>query len=130
MNQAGLIRIRTCMACGAQELTNAAGMARHAAACKPDRAYMRRRRAGKCVRCGKPSLPYVLCERHRFESSLRYALNRGARYGLFVKSYEGRGVLYAMGNEHARVGIRGFQKHQGRGRAPRGFFPFVAAYLQ
>lgn len=107
-------------------------MAKHADACKPDRVRVIRRRKGRCIDCGKPSLPYTRCQTHRFRKSLYYCLNRGARYGLFVKSYpEGKTTpYYSIGDPNAKVGKRGFNKTPWRGGAPRGFFPFVEAYLR
>lgn len=128
MGQHKIVKLRTCLDCGAQETTDADGLARHA--CEPDPAWMRRRRRGRCTRCGKPCLPYAQCARHRLEGRLRYALNRGARYGLFIKSYEKNRVLYALGDERAQVGTRGWYHTSPGSRPPRGFFTYVQALLR
>ena len=132
MGQHKVIALRVCLKCGAQETTDAEGMARHASECTPDRARVIRRRRGRCIDCGKPSLPYVKCPTHRFQSRLTRILNRGADYGLFVKSFKAddRHAYYEMGDEHAKVGQRGFYNTRWGGGAPRGFFPFVQAYLR
>ena len=130
MGQHKLVRFRICSHCGAQETTDAAGIALHL--CQPDprgkqaawRARMRRQ--GRCMKCGRRCLPYTECSDHRFTRRLRYALSRGVRYGLFVRPEKG---YYAMGDEHAKVGVRGWYKTNWGGRAPRGFYGYAQAIL-
>lgn len=131
MGQHKAVRLRACSYCGAQETTDADGMARHV--CKPDQLgkqhawRMRMRRQGRCTKCGKKCLPYTECAEHRFARRLRYVLNRGVKYGLFVSPQRG---YYAMGDENAKVGVRGWYKTDPGGRAPRGFYAFTEALLR
>ena len=124
MGQHRFVRFRVCLQCGAQETTDAAGLARHD--CRPDSARTIRRRKGLCVVCGKKALPWTKCAYHRLADRVRYTLERGVKHGLFKKV--GRGT-YMMGDEHAVIRWNHTADGGWSGRPPRGFFPFVQAYL-
>ena len=87
----------------------------------------RMRRQGRCTKCGKKCLPYTLCQRHRFYRRLLYALRRGVKYGLFVQPERG---MYAMGDEHAKVGVRGWYKKDTNGGPPKGFYTYAKTLLR
>jgi hypothetical protein len=82
--------------------------------------------------CGQESAPYTECADRRFYKRLVRILNRGAEYGFFVKTYDAgdRGPKYGLGDEHAKVGQRGFYNTHPGGGAPRGFCAFAQTYLE